>query len=132
MFNNQFVDTSNNIYQQYNPNHAQIQLAEKDQMIARLLERVETLELAQQSGSGASTLNKNTKGTKLNNHKKKTNTLPKLSKSQPTSQKNTPKKPASKSVTPKSSPGLASKKNPLQMIMREQPAGFERTKVCSV
>ncbi|KAG0148637.1 hypothetical protein CROQUDRAFT_90150 [Cronartium quercuum f. sp. fusiforme G11] len=39
----------------------------------------------------------------------------------------TPFNQRARSATP-STPGSGSKKNPLQMIMKDQPAGFERTK----
>ena len=119
-------------------------LAQRDQMIAQLHERLSAMEL--QTGNNAANSNdqkRSSSKTNLkvaNNKKKPTKTAGKKKakdspaagpKSTPKShsnlspQKKTPVKQHARSATPLS----ASKKSPLQMIKKEHPAGFEHTKV---
>ncbi|KAA1102371.1 hypothetical protein PGTUg99_030731 [Puccinia graminis f. sp. tritici] len=123
---------------------AQLQagLAQRDQLIAQLLEKVSAIELqtkATNEGSNKVPTNSGKPQTKSGATQKKSKKAgkkkaqdppaakPQASSKPPTnlgSSKKTPVKQRARSATPAS----ASKKSPLQMVKQDHPAGFEMTK----
>ncbi|KNZ61740.1 hypothetical protein VP01_1364g4 [Puccinia sorghi] len=124
-------------------------LAQKDNLIEQLLDKVTTLELAVTSClakstskeakfCGSKSRNKNLVGTSQKEKpsptpRKSSKTIQKLPKTKSPAQpqkppeQKTPVSQRARSATPQT-PGSNGKKNPLQMLTKDQPAGFERTK----
>lgn len=105
-------------------------LAQKNELIAQLIQRVEALELSTPQSS--SKKKKDTSAHITGSKNMTSSAVPALtSAKQQRATTNSPKTPVNKranSTTP-APPTTSAKKNPLQMVSGEQPQGFERTKV---